>query len=151
MPKRDATTIDLFREFDPPPAVERFDAERVRAATLPMLLSAAIKEALREHPRSRAEVAKAMSEYLGESVAPAMLDKYASMAASGHTIPAHRLVALAVATGDVRLLNALVADAGFIVVPNRYELLIRRELAKEAAERLSRDAAAADAQWRAGR
>lgn len=152
MPRRDPHTIDLFREFEPPPVVERYDPERVRAASLPMLIARAISETLREHPEPRAEIAKAMTEYLGEPVTVAMLDKYASLAASStHAIPAHRLVALAVVTGDARLINALVAQAGLICVGAKYEALVRRELAKEAQEKLAREIAAADAQWRAGR
>lgn len=149
--KRDGATIDLFRDFEPKPVVDRYDADRVRAATLPMLVSRAISETLAEHGHSRASVAQAMSEHLGEEVTEAMLNKYASQAATSHAIPAHRLVALTAVTGDPRLLNALLADIGLIAIPAKYEALIRRELAKEAADRLTREAGAADAQWRAGK
>lgn len=92
-----------------------------------------------------------MSAYLDESIKKSMLDAYASVSREGHHIPAHRLVALAIITGDARLLNALLEDTGLIAIEVRYEALIRREMAKEQQERLAREIAAADAQWRARR
>jgi hypothetical protein len=80
-----------------------------------------------------------------------MLNQYTSPANDKHNIPAHRLIALAVVTNDARLLNALVAEADLICVGAKYEALIRREMAKEAKDRLDREITAADAQWRAGR
>ena len=80
-----------------------------------------------------------------------MLDAYASQAREKHNIPTHRLVALAVVTGDIRLINALIADTNFIAVEARFESLIRRELAREARDRLDREINSADAQWKASR
>lgn len=152
MPPRDTHTLDLFREFKPKPVVERFPEERVRGATHAARIARAVSEALKECGRSRDAVAQAMSEYLGEPVSRAMLDAYASPARASHAIPAHRLLALAVVTGAAKpLINALAADAGLIAIEAGYEALIRREMAREAAERLTREAAAADAQWKAGR
>jgi hypothetical protein len=149
--KRDAGTIDLFSDYAPGPVVERFAPERVRAVRLGALLAQAVAETLREQSMPRAEIAKAMSDYLGERVTEAMLNQYSSQANDKHNIPAHRLVALAVVTGDARLLNALCGEVGLIAVPEKYEALMRRELAREAAEKLTREANAADAQWRAAR
>lgn len=149
--RRDSCTIDLFAEYAPGPVVERFAPERIRAVKLGEVLARAVAETLRDHPNNRAEIAATMSEFLGERVTAAMLNQYASQANAQHNIPAHRLVALSVATGDDRLLNALCAEAGLIAIPTKYEALIRRELAKEAADKLTREAHAADAQWRSGR
>src|SRR5581483_6822023 len=139
---RDSSTIDLFRDYAPGPVVPRYPAERVKAATLRMLLARAIAQTLAEQHKPRAEIAAEMSSYLDEIVTPAMLDKYASQASAAHTIPAHRLIALVVATGDVRLLNALAAEAGLIVIGAKYEALIKREMAKEARDRLDREISA---------
>ena len=149
--RRDSSTPDLFRDFTPPPVVARYEAERVRAATMSMRLARAVSEALRNCGRSRDVIAHLMSEWLGEPVSAAMLDAYASAARDKHNIPAHRLIALAAVTRDARLINALLADTGLIAVDEKYEALIRREMAKEARERLDREIAAADATWRAGR
>lgn len=151
MRKRDAATIDLFKEFSPPPVVERYDAERVRGATHAARIARAVSEALKECGVSREAVACRMSDYLGDRVSRAMLDAYASTARAAHSIPAHRLVALAVVTGDRRLLNVIVADTGCIAIDAKYEALIRREMAKEARDRLDREIASSDAQWRAGK
>lgn len=149
--RRDPATPDLFRDFAPPPVVARYEAERVRAATMSMRLARAVSEALRGCGRSRAVIAHLMSEWLGEPVSEAMLNAYSSGARDKHNIPAHRLIALAAVTRDARLINALLADTGLIAVDEKYEALIRREMAKEARERLDREIAAADATWRAGR
>lgn len=149
--RRDTSTPDLFRDFTPPPVVARYDAERVRAATMTMRLARAVSEALKNSGRARNIVAHLMSEWLGESVSEAMLGQYASPANDKHNIPAHRLIALAAVTKDARLINALLADTGLIAVDEKYEALIRREMAKEARDRLDREIAAADATWKAGR
>jgi hypothetical protein len=149
--RRDPETVDLFSEYTPRPVVERYAAERVRAARAGARIKRAVSEAMRESGRSRSELAKAMSDYLGESVTTGMLDQYASTANEGHNITAYRLVALLAVTGDLRLINALLSDTGAIAVDGKYEALIRREMAKEARDRLDREINAADAQWRAGR
>jgi hypothetical protein len=100
---------------------------------------------------SREEVARRMSEFLQEDVRVSMLDAYASQAKAQHQIPATRLVALTMVTGDARPLNALLNEADLIAVPARYEALLKRERAKEMLEELQREVAAADAEWRARR
>lgn len=151
-PRRDASNLDLFRDFDPPPVVERYTPERVRSYKCSGRIAAAVSETLKTCGRPRADIARAMSEYLGERVSEAMLNQYAAPSAEGHNIPAHRLVALAVVTGDARrLANVLLADTNLIAIDAKYESLINRELADEAIEKLQRRRNAADAQWRAGR
>lgn len=149
--RRDSDTLDLFREFTPAPVVERFSAERVRAARASARIARAVAEAIRESGRSRDAIAREMSEFLGESVTPAMLDQYTSTANEKNNIPAHRLIALLAVTSDIRIVNAALHDTGFVAVDARYEPLIRREMLKEAGERLAREQATADAQWRASK
>jgi hypothetical protein len=147
---RDEITLDLFRDFEPPEVVARFAPEQVRAETLAGKLSRAVKATLDAFARPRAEVAQGVSEFLGEECSRAMLDKYASQGAE-HTISAARLAALVAVTGDPRPMNALLESIGLIVVPKRYEWLIRRERALELQRLAEKEAAAADAQWRAKR
>ncbi len=151
MKRRDPGTIDLFREFEPKPVVPRFAPERVRAANCAARVARAVAEAVKDSGYSHDVIAHRMSEYLGESISRDMLYAWSSPAKEKHSIPTHRLVALAVVTGDARLINALLADTGMIAVDARYEALIRREMAKDARDKLDREIAAADAEWRAGR
>lgn len=147
--KRDAGTLDLFNDFAPQNAVARFAAEQVSAPKLNERVARAIARTLKDHAADRATVAKDMSAWLDEPVSKAMLDAYASQARADHNIPAHRLIALVIVTGDARPLNALLADAGLVVVDARYEALIRRELLRDAKARLEREEQNADAEWRA--
>lgn len=149
--KRDTATPDLFRDYVVPDVVARFEPERMRAATVAMRVARAISEALKNDGRPRAAIANEMTAYLGDTVTEQMLHQYAAPSNERHTIPVHRLLALYAVTGDARLINAVLADSGLIAVADKYEVLIRRELAKEARERLDREIAATDAQWRAGR
>lgn len=147
---RDEITLDLFRDFEPPEVVARFAPEQVRVETLVGKLSRAVKATLDAFARPRADVAQAMTDFLGEECSRAMLDKYASQGAD-HTISAARLAALVAVTGDPRPMNALLESIGLIVVPKRYEWLIRRERALELQRLAEKEAAAADVQWRAKR
>lgn len=147
---RDAGTLDLFRDYQPAPVVERFAEEAVRAWNMQGRLSKAVALTLDESSLSRAEIARAMSELLNEQVSKNMLDAYASQA-KDHQISALRLVALVMVTGDARALNTLIGDAEMIAVPAKYEALLRRERAKELRERAEREEAAAEAEWRARR
>lgn len=150
--RRDPDTVDLFAETAPRPVVERYAPERVRGTSTAAIIKRAVSEAIRECGRPRNEIAAAMSDQLGgERITAGMLDQYTSTANTGHNIPAHRLVALLVVTGDIRLINALLSDTGVIALAGKYEALISRELLKEQRARTEREIAAADAQWRAGR
>jgi chorismate mutase len=149
--KRDAGTLDMFRDYKPGPVVARYDEQLVRASNDRARVARAIAAALRANNGDRAAIANEVSEYLGERVSEAMLNRYASQGAEDHAIPAHRLIALAIVLGDARLINALLADTGLIAIDSKYEALIRREQARDAAARMQREAEAADAAWKASR
>jgi hypothetical protein len=144
MTRRDSVTSEPFSEFSPADVVPRYSPERVRAASVAGRIARTVAEAIREFGHSREETAALMSEYLGETVTPQMLDQYSSTANEKHNIPAHRLIALLAVTSDVRIVNAALEGSTFIALDQVYEPLIRREIFKEAA-------ADADAQWRAKR
>lgn len=147
--RRDAHTADLFPlKSTLPPIVQRFAAERVRAARASGRIARAVAEAIKESAKSRGEIAAEMSEYLGETVTAAMLDQYTSLANEKNNMPAHRLVALLFATSDIRIVNAMLCGTGFIALDGKYEALIRRELLKEDIEHKRAEIAAADLQWR---
>jgi hypothetical protein len=149
--RRDPDTDDLFHTYLPRSVVQRFSPERVRATRSSARIAQAVRETIRESGKPRDQVAGDMSIFLGEQVTPQMLDQYSSTANEKHNIPAHRLIALLAVTSDVRILNAALHDTGFIALDAKYEALIRRELLKEAGERVTREIANADAQWRAKR
>jgi hypothetical protein len=147
---RDPHTSDLFRDYQPAPVVERFDAAEVKSWSLAGRLSKAVGLTLNEAEQPRADIARAMAEFLKDDVSKASLDAYASQAKE-HSISALRLIALTFVTRDARALNALLEEVGLIAVQKRYEALIKREMADEAIERATRDRQAFDAQWRATR
>ena len=147
----DSGTLDLFAGLEKASAVARFEPDRVRGATINSRIAKAVAAVLKDAGRSRDVIASEMTAYLGEPVSRASLEAFASEAKEGHTISAPRLVALFVVTGDLRLLNAVLADTGAIAVEDRYEALIRRERYAELEERAARERQAADAAWRARR
>ncbi|QND45237.1 hypothetical protein HB780_05635 (plasmid) [Rhizobium lusitanum] len=149
--KRDTFTADLFRDYEPQPVVERFDADEVKAWSLAGRLSKAVALTMEESGMTRDAIASAMSDITKASVSKAMLDAYASQAREQHSIPAIRLAALVAITGDVRALNVLLEEAGMIVIPKKYEALLRRERARELRALLDREEQAADLEWRTKR
>ncbi len=149
--RRDPHTSDLFRDYTPAPVVARFEPERVRAVRMSARIKRAVAEAIKDCSHNRDSIAHLMSEQLGERITTAQLDQYTSTANENSNISAHRLIALFSVTRDVRLINALLQDSGFIAVDAKFEALIFREIAKEKRDQLDRDIAAADAQYKAGR
>ncbi|MGL5166671.1 MAG: hypothetical protein ACRC9K_12365 [Afipia sp.] len=147
--RRDTITPDLFKDYTPASVVERFSPERVRAVRASARIKRAVAEAIKDSKHGRDVIAHLMSEQLGERVTPDMLDQYTSTANEKNNISAHRLVALFSVTRDVRLINALLEDTDVIAISAKYEPLIRREMAKEAIEKLQREVNASDAQWKA--
>ena len=149
--KRDPFTVDLFSNIKPEPVVDRFDEEDVKAWSVAGRLAKAVALTMEMSGKSREEIASEMTEVTKTNVSKAMLDAYASQAREQHSISALRLAALAIVTGDARAFNTLLEEAGLIVVPRKYEALLRRERARELLEKLEREEKAADAEWRANR
>jgi hypothetical protein len=67
---------------------------------------------LASDPRSREEIAGAMSAVLNDTVSKAMLDAYASGARPDHKVPASRLIALLVVTDRADLFDPIVRKMG---------------------------------------
>ncbi|MEG9884150.1 MAG: hypothetical protein V6Z86_05955 [Hyphomicrobiales bacterium] len=147
--RRDPLTLDLFA-WTPPPVTRRFEAVQVRAAGLRGSLARAVATSLKECGRTREDVARDMTAYLGEDVPKTMLDAYASQAREDHTISALRLVALIHATRDIRLLNLIADLFGWAVVPQKYLPAIEEAVLADKIEELSRRKTRARQNWKAG-
>lgn len=99
-----------------------------RAADLAGLdrkVSAAVSIALKDDPRSREEIAGAVSALLDEPVSKLMLDAYASEAREGHAISLARFLALVAVTNRHDLLDTLTREVGAAVLVGE-ELLTAR-------------------------
>lgn len=147
--KRDTFSLDLFRDYQPEPVVERFADDAVKAWSLAGRLSKAIALTIDDSDMTREDIAHAMSDMTKTSVSKAMLDAYTSQAREQNQISAVRLAALVAITGDARALNVLLEEAGLIAIPKKYEALLKRERARELRALLEREEQAADAEWRA--
>lgn len=115
----DTTTLSLF-DWEPPRIVERFPEVITRAATLRSSFARAISAAMKESGKSRAKIAAEMTESLGEEITENMLNAYASEARQEHTIPHIRLLALAWATNDARLLQLGADTMGKVVIDAKW-------------------------------
>ncbi|MEO6359988.1 MAG: hypothetical protein ABIO43_05365 [Sphingomicrobium sp.] len=94
--------------FEPPlPASHAADL-----AGLDRVIAASVACGLREDPRSRPEIAGAMSALLDEEVSKHMLDAYASEARDGHNISAGRFLAFIAATKRHDILDHIVRRIG---------------------------------------
>jgi hypothetical protein len=151
MRKRDTFTIDLFHEYQPSTVVDRFEDEQVKAWSLGGRLAKAIALCMEDCGMARDEIAAHMSEITKTTISKTLLDAYASQAKEQNQISAVRLAALVAITGDARPFNVLLEEAGLIVVPKKFEALLKRERARELRQQLEREEQAADAQWRANR
>ncbi|UPJ65257.1 hypothetical protein [Bradyrhizobium sp. 191] len=134
------------------PVVDRFDAERVRSPKVASRISQAVAAAIKDSGQSREQIAAGMAAFLDESVTPGTLYQYSSEANLKNNIPAHRLIALAMVTGDARVLNAALEGTPFVAIKAKYEPLLEREVRKEQlADLLNNRIEIADAQWRASK
>lgn len=136
---RDTRTGDLFAWVPPEivPAVPELD---IGAATLRGRLARMVALVLNECPLSREEIAASMAKFLGEEVSVHTLNQCASQAREDHTLSAIRCAALAHATGDLRVLQVLLAPLDFAAIPTRYLPAIEAEIKAERAEELARAA-----------
>lgn len=133
---RDDKTLDLLG-WQPPDVSAGFrDETRVRAASLSHRISRSVSEILQDSGRPRAEIAAAMTDWLGDDVSEHMLNAYASPARETHSISLERAIALLHATGDARLLGDLLAPLGFAVIPDKYLGAIEEAMCDELMERV---------------
>jgi hypothetical protein len=141
--RSDHKTLDLLSWQPSSPRVERFDEQTVRAATINGKVSLAVSRILMdakarsEEPLEREDVARRMSDFLGEDVSKHMIDAYASQSREDHKISVVRAVALMHATQDYRLLTLLAEELGLTVIPRKYEGTVREAILAEKIEELN--------------
>lgn len=98
--------------FDPPtPATNAADL-----AGIDRMIAASVSRALRDDSRTREDIARAISELLGEEVTRFMLDAYASEARDHHNISAGRFLALIAATSRHDILDHVLRRIGAAVL-----------------------------------
>jgi hypothetical protein len=144
MPRRALSRVEQLDllAWQPPETVSRFDDHQVRAASIGGRVCKAISAALDGCGKPRADVAEAMSQFLGSRVSTNMLNAYASQAREDHQISVVRFTALIHATGDRRLLELLAESFGWSVIERKYLPLIELAAVRERADELN---SAADA------
>jgi len=118
-PVRDHRTLDIF-DWTPKAPVPRVAEEVSRSATLEGRLCRLMAASLKDCGKSRGDVAKSMSDYLGEPVSKDMLDKYVAESSSDHVINLPRFIALIQATGDMSLLQGVAEIFGYSILPTEY-------------------------------
>lgn len=154
MARRDQHTFDLF-DYEPPAVAPVYPPEVTAAATHKTLMCKTLSCALERDNRSREDIAKLLSDSLGESGKEGQLANWASPAKETHNIPAYKLMALIqiLQTGRpanaIELLNSLLQDTGLIVCESKYRDLIDSRLMLDAADKMKEAADLAAAKWKA--
>lgn len=95
------------------PTIERHEGA---LAGLSRVVSSAVARILKEDDRSRAALAGALSEILGEPVDTMTLDGWSSEARDRFNIPFYRLLALVAVTDRVDVLDALLRPIGVAAI-----------------------------------
>lgn len=136
--RRDPLTKDLF-EWTPPRVAIRYEEGVMGRGSLDSKISRLIGRALRDardDGQQRAAIAAAMTRYLGRTISPAMLDKWASEASDEHRIPLDAFIALVDATGARELLGFVPGEFGLTVIEDEYADLIEDRLLEDHIEEL---------------
>ncbi len=145
----DRSTLDLFRDWEPPQVAVGPRPEDVRGP-LELVIARLVSAALKKSDQKREDIAKVMSEYLGRPISKDTLDAWASGGKSNR-IPLDAFVALVDATGDLDLLGWIPGQHGYVVVPAKYADLIELHLLEERETEIARRKAMLAARYRGGR
>ncbi|PZO64576.1 MAG: hypothetical protein DI498_10835 [Paracoccus denitrificans] len=127
---RDPLTKDLF-DWQPPQVAVGYGPEVMGRGRLDNRIARSISQALRDAKddgKSRAQVARSMSEYLGRSISEAMLNKWSSEGSEDHRIPLDAFIGLVHATEVRALLGLVPGEFGLTVVEDEYAELITDQL-----------------------
>ena len=146
----DDRTLDLLNWKPPAVAVRFEDESRVRAASLAHRISRSVSETLKDDGRSRAEIAAAMSDFLGEPVSENMLNAYAAAGREEHNISLERAEALLHATGDSRIFGDILLRHGFAAIPRRFLAAIEEAMCDEVIERATQRKKMSRRTWKGG-
>lgn len=146
----DHGTLDLLDWQPPRIALGYGQTEPVKATSVDQTIARAVSRTLKDDPRPRAEIAEAMSGYLGDDVTEHMLNAYASPARDTHRISLERAVALIAVTGDARLAGELLLPLGYAVIEKRYLPAVDEAIWAEREERARTERQAARRKWIGG-
>ncbi len=130
---RDPLTKDLFEWQRPQVAVGYSDDVTGRGRLdnkIARLIGQALRDA-RDDGKSRAQVARSMSEFLGRTISEAMLNKWSSEGSEDHRIPLDAFMALVHATEVRALLGFVPGEFGLTVIENEYAEMITDQLLDE--------------------
>ncbi|MDZ4376175.1 MAG: hypothetical protein U1C74_32740 [Phenylobacterium sp.] len=137
---------DLFEVHNAFPV--RAPSELLRARDFNRRVAMAMSQAIRECPKSREEIAEAMTLQLaydeGE-VTVAMINAYTATSRDTHTISLVRFIAFVRATGATWLWDVVLHDEGLEILEGEEAYLARAALLQKQADELSSAAAAARA------
>lgn len=138
MARRDTLTKDLFA-WEPPKVAVGYSPEITGRGRLDNKIARLIGHALREareDGRTRAEMAREISDYLGRPVSEAMLNKWSSEGSEDHRIPLDAFIALVHATGARDLLGFVPGEFGLTVIEREYADLIEERLLEDHIEEM---------------
>ena len=123
-------TGDLF-DWQPPQVAVGYGSEVTGRGRLDNRIARLIGQALRDardDGKTRAQVARSMSEFLGRSISEAMLNKWSSEGSEDHRIPLDAFIALVHATEVRALLGFVPGEFGLTVVEDEYAEMITDQL-----------------------
>lgn len=130
---RDPLTKDLF-DWQPPQVAVGYSDDVTGRGRLDNKIARLIGQALRDardDGKSRAQVARSMSEFLGRAISEAMLNKWSSEGSEDHRIPLDAFMALVRATEVRALLGFVPGEFGLTVIENEYAEMITDQLLDE--------------------
>lgn len=130
---RDPLTKDLF-DWQPPQVAVGYSDDVTGRGRLDNKIARLIGQALRDardDGKSRAQVARSMSEFLGRAISEAMLNKWSSEGSEDHRIPLDAFMALVHATEVRALLGFVPGEFGLTVIENEYAEMITDQLLDE--------------------
>lgn len=134
--RADDLTLDLLAWKPRIPEIA-FEKRETRGATIEIETAKAVSVALRDCDMSRADVAAKMTVILQEEITETNLNNWASVARDQHRISHSRMIALAEATGDLRLLSIGADHLDCMVVPRSYKRLIEAAMKAEKIRQLT--------------
>lgn len=131
--RRDSQTLDLLT-WEPPKVAAGYSDDVAGRGALENKIARSISRALKDAKdtgNSRANVAKAMSDYLGRAISEDMVNKWASEASDSNRIPLDAFIALVDATGIHDLFGLVVGSFGYVAVPDKYASIVTLHIARE--------------------
>lgn len=126
----DTRTADLFA--DHPLFPVRVPSDLPPAIDFRVRLAKAISKALKECPKSRAQIAAEASEILGDPFSENMLNNYASPGHDGHDISLTRFKAIARVTGQSWLWEVALEGEGLTLLEGKEAIFAQYGHAKQA-------------------